>query len=27
VWYGAYFIKGLLSRKIDTHATSYKSNI
>jgi hypothetical protein len=27
VWYGAYFIKGLLSRKIDTHAASYKSNI
>ena len=27
LWYGAYFLKGLLSRKIDTHSASYKSNI
>ncbi len=27
LWYGAYFIKGLFSRKIDTHSASYKSNI
>lgn len=26
-WYGAYFLKGLLSRKIDTHSVRYKSNI
>ncbi len=25
--YGTYFLKGLLSRKIDTHSASYKSNI
>ncbi len=27
LWYGVYFLKGLLSRKIDTHSDSYKSNI
>jgi cellulose synthase/poly-beta-1,6-N-acetylglucosamine synthase-like glycosyltransferase len=27
VWYGAFFLRGLLSRKIDTHPASYKSNI
>jgi GT2 family glycosyltransferase len=27
MWYGAYFLRGLFSRKIDTHAASYKSNI
>jgi cellulose synthase/poly-beta-1,6-N-acetylglucosamine synthase-like glycosyltransferase len=27
LWYGAYFLRGLLSRKIDTHSASYKSNI
>ncbi len=27
LWYGMYFLKGLLSRKIDTHPASYKSNI
>jgi GT2 family glycosyltransferase len=27
LWYGAYFLKGLFSRKIDTHSASYKSNI
>ncbi|OLD02516.1 MAG: hypothetical protein AUJ07_08585 [Crenarchaeota archaeon 13_1_40CM_3_53_5] len=27
LWYGTYFLKGLLSRKIDTHTASYKSNI
>jgi GT2 family glycosyltransferase len=27
LWYGTFFLKGLLSRKIDTHSTSYKSNI
>jgi len=27
LWYGAYFLRGLLSRKIDTPSASYKSNI
>jgi GT2 family glycosyltransferase len=27
LWYGAYFLKGLLSRKIETPPASYKSNI
>jgi GT2 family glycosyltransferase len=27
VWYGAYFLRGLLSRKIDTPSAGYKSNI
>ena len=27
LWYGAFFLRGLLSRKIDTHPASYKSNI
>jgi GT2 family glycosyltransferase len=27
LWYGAYFLKGLLSRKIETRPTGYKSNI
>ena len=27
LWYGTYFVKGLLSRKIDTHSPGYKSNI
>jgi GT2 family glycosyltransferase len=27
IWYGAYFLRGLLSRKIDIPPASYKSNI
>jgi len=27
VWYGTFFLRGLLSRKIDTPSASYKSNI
>jgi glycosyltransferase involved in cell wall biosynthesis len=27
LWYGAFFLRGLLSRKIDTYPASYKSNI
>jgi len=27
LWYGTYFLGGLLSRKIDTNSASYKSNI
>jgi GT2 family glycosyltransferase len=27
LWYGAYFLKGLLSRKIETRPAGYKSNI